>query len=345
MADNASISSLEAVDEYFDMLIKSRFIEMFGDLVVNPKHWTMKTIGDVAKVHLHYGSTASAVDYDSKIRYVRITDIGPDGKLNDDFKSPSVFDSTYLLNKGDILFARSGSVGVTCYYDEPYQSIFAGYLIRLIPDEKLINPEFAYQFTRSTYCQGILVGSKRGGVQKNVNAKQIAAIPIPLPPMELQNEFIDFVHRVDKSKAICKQIFQSLDDLVKSRFIEMFGNKNWKKDTLESLLLPGAGLPYGIVQPGDEYDGGTPIIRPVDIIGGTADICKLKHTDPQISEAYKRTILNGNEILVTVRATIGRTMITDERYKGMNVTRGVAVIRYNPEKINGHFLNEYLNSF
>ena len=38
-------------------------------------------------------------------------------------------------------------------------------------------------------------------------------------------------------------------------------------------------------------------------------------------------------------------MITDERYKGMNVTRGVAVIRYNPEKINGHFLNEYLNSF
>ena len=192
---------------------------MFGDLEINSKHWTMKTIGDVAKIHLHYGSTASAIDYDSKIRYVRITDIDSDGKLNDDFKSPSVFDSSYLLNKGDILFARSGSVGVTYYYDEPYQSIFAGYLIRFIPDKTIINPEFAYQFTRSAFCQAILIGSKRGGVQKNINAKQISSISIPLPPMNLQNDFIEFVHEIDKSKAICKQIFQSFDNLVKSRFI------------------------------------------------------------------------------------------------------------------------------
>lgn len=194
------INELETQTALLDQLVKSRFIELFGDLDSNSKHWVMKTIGDVAKVPLHYGSTASAIDYDEEVRYVRITDIGPDGKLNDDFKSPSTYDSSYLLNKGDVLFARSGSVGVTYYFDESYKSIFAGYLIRFIPDDKKINPEFAYQFTRSAYCQGILVGSKRGGVQKNVNAKQLSAIPIPLPPMELQNEFIEFVHQVDKSK-------------------------------------------------------------------------------------------------------------------------------------------------
>ena len=180
--------------------VKSRFIEMFGNLDINDKQWKMSTIGESAKVPLHYGSTASAVDYDSETRYVRITDIGSDGKLNDDFKSPSTYDSSYLLNKGDILFARSGSVGVTYLFDEDYKSIFAGYLIRFIPDDEKLDPEFTYQFTRSSYCQGILVGSKRGGVQKNVNAKQLSAIPIPLPPMDLQKEFVDFVHQVDKSK-------------------------------------------------------------------------------------------------------------------------------------------------
>ncbi len=162
----------------------------------------MSTIGRSASVPLHYGSTASAIDYDSETRYVRITDIDSDGKLNDDFKSPSSYDSSYLLNKGDILFARSGSVGVTYLFNEDYKSIFAGYLIRFIPDREKLDPEFAYQFTRSSYCQGILVGSKRGGVQKNVNAKQLGSIPIPLPPMDLQKEFVNFVHQVDKSRFV-----------------------------------------------------------------------------------------------------------------------------------------------
>lgn len=175
---------------------------MFGNIDINDKHWKMSTIGNSAQTPLHYGSTASAVDYDYKTRYVRITDIGPDGKLNDDFKSPSSYESNYLLNKGDLLFARSGSVGVTYLFDEDYKSIFAGYLIRFIPDKEKLDPEFVYHFTRSSYCQRMLIGSKRGGVQKNVNAKQISEIPIPLPPMDLQKEFVYFVHQVDKSKFV-----------------------------------------------------------------------------------------------------------------------------------------------
>ncbi len=197
--DKSRVVAQKAADRY-DQLVKSRFVEMFGNLDINDKHWTMSTIGNVAKVPLHYGSTASAIDYNSEIRYVRITDISSDGGLNDDFKSPSEFDAGYLLNKGDILFARSGSIGTTYIFDEDYKSIFAGYLIRFVPDEKIIDPEFAYQFTRSAYCQGILIGSKRGGVQKNVNAKQLSSIPIPLPPMDLQKEFVVFVHQVDKSR-------------------------------------------------------------------------------------------------------------------------------------------------
>ena len=201
--------------QLFDDLVKSRFIELFGDLKTNSKHWELKKLSEVAEMPLHYGSTASAIDYDGVVRYVRITDIGTNGKLNDDFKSPSEFDEKYLINKGDILFARSGSIGLTYEYSEDYRSIFAGYLIRFIPNKKKLNPTFVYYFTRTDYCQSILLGSKRGGVQKNVNAKQLGDIVIPIPPMDLQESFVAFVEQVDKSKF---EVVQSLLRL-KSKYI------------------------------------------------------------------------------------------------------------------------------
>ena len=173
---------------------------MFGNLELNDKGWDLKKLSDVAVVPLHYGSTASAVDYDGKIRYIRITDIESSGTLNNDFKSPSEFNEKYLLNKGDILFARSGSVGLTYEFNENYESLFAGYLIRFVPDPAKLNSTFVYYFTKTDHCQSILIGSKRGGVQKNVNAKQLGEIIIPVPPLDLQEKFVNFVKQVDKSK-------------------------------------------------------------------------------------------------------------------------------------------------
>ncbi|WP_400223731.1 restriction endonuclease subunit S, partial [Methanomethylophilus alvi] len=71
-----------------------------------------------------------------------------------------------------------------------------------IPNKKKLNPTFVYYFTRTDYCQSILLGSKRGGVQKNVNAKQLGDIVIPIPPMDLQESFVAFVEQVDKSKFV-----------------------------------------------------------------------------------------------------------------------------------------------
>lgn len=91
------------------MLVKSQFIEMFGDPAKNDKGWKQTTLKEVAKGKLSYGSGASAVEYDGETRYIRITDITDNGELSEDRKSPSVVDEKYLLHDGDILFARSGA--------------------------------------------------------------------------------------------------------------------------------------------------------------------------------------------------------------------------------------------
>ena len=86
------------------------------------------------------------------------------------------------------------------------------------------------------------------------------------------------------------------------------------------------------------------ILRPVDMVDGKISIFSIKYIDRSIGDGFKKTELTGDELLITVRGTTGITALTDERFVGMNVTRGIAVIRYDRCKINPVYLNAYLNT-
>lgn len=132
--------------------------------------------------------------------------------------------------------------------------------------------------------------------------------------------------------------------LVKSKFVEMFGNEDYPHQELISLIREGAGLSYGIVQPGDDGTGDMGVLRPVDFVDGKIDTASIKYIDRTIGEGFKKTELYGDELLITVRGTTGITALTDIRFNGMNVTRGIAVVRYDRDKINPVYLNSYLKT-
>ena len=178
---------------------------MFGDPDHNEKQWDISTIADISEGDLSYGSGSSAIDFDGNIRYIRITDITESGALNDDVVSPSDSDDKYRLHEGDVLFARSGATaGKTfLYHDEYGPAIYAGYLIRSIPKATVVNPYYLYYFTKSDYYESFLLQVQRGAAQPNINAKQYGSLKICVPPIELQNQFADFVKQVDKSKFTC----------------------------------------------------------------------------------------------------------------------------------------------
>jgi type I restriction enzyme S subunit len=144
---------------------------------------------------------------------------------------------------------------------------------------------------------------------------------------------------------IRKQQLFELDNLIKSFFYELFGlQEKCDEKPLIDIIVEGAGLSYGIVQPGEDVGTGVGIIRPIDIKDGEISYDDIKRVPPHIEEPYKRTRLSGNEILITVRGSTGDTALTDERCQGMNVTRGIAVIRQNDEIVNRVYLNQYLRS-
>ena len=150
----AIVSELDKINELirlkkeqlkdFDNLAQSLFYEMFGDPVENEKGWEVKKIKDIATEKLSYGSGASAVPFNKSVRYIRITDINEYGELKDEKVSPNIYDEKYLLAEGDILFARSGAtVGKTYLHKQnEIPCIYAGYLIRLRPNELLVLPNY-----------------------------------------------------------------------------------------------------------------------------------------------------------------------------------------------------------
>ena len=198
---------------------------MFGDPVFNEMRWRRCKLKDISIEKLAYGSGASAIDF-SGLRYIRITDIDECGNLKLDKKSPSHYDEKYLLNTGDILFARSGAtVGKTFLYSkEKYgPALYAGYLIRLIPNLSLVNPVFVYHFTNTKFYNDFIAKVQNTVAQPNINAKQYSELDFILPPLSLQNEFADFVAQVDKSQLAIQKSLEELETLKKSLMQEYFG--------------------------------------------------------------------------------------------------------------------------
>ena len=131
---------------------------------------------------------------------------------------------------------------------------------------------------------------------------------------------------------------------VQSQFIEKIGDsrsnpKGWDIYTLRELVVPSCPISYGIVQPGEDIEeGGVPIVRPVDLDDTHWVTAKgLKRTTKEISDAYRRTILDGNELLLCVRGTTGLVGLATEELKGCNVTRGITPLSFN-ERVDRVFM-------
>ncbi len=209
-----------------DDLVKARFVEMFGDPVVNQFGWAQTSLRDVAQGKLSYGSGASAIDFDGSIRYVRITDINETGELDSDSKSPDKYDDKYLLHDGDILFARSGAtVGKTFRYNQEKHGkcIYAGYLIRLVPDISKVLPDYVYWYTKTSYYSSFVEKVQRAVAQPNINAQEYGSLTICVPPLDVQERFVGFIKQVDKSKSVIQKSLEETQLLIDSLMQEYFG--------------------------------------------------------------------------------------------------------------------------
>ena len=187
-----------------DVLIKARFVELFGDPIKNPKGWEIVTIGDVV-TEVRYGTSKPAVE-GGKYPYLRMNNLTADGHLDlNDLKYIDIPDDEIekcVVRKGDILFNRTNSielVGKTAVFDLPEDMVIAGYIIRVRLNERIL-PEVFSQYMNLEALKDILRSMAKGAVnQANINAQELQSIKVYIPDMGLQKQFIEMKEQVDKS--------------------------------------------------------------------------------------------------------------------------------------------------
>lgn len=209
--------------------------------------------------------------------------------------------------------------------------------------EPKINAKYLYYALKSQ--QSELMKIRSGACMPNIKKNDLGKFEI-IYDADINEQFktIKVLDTVSLMIVVCQKQLQKLDELVKSRFVELFGDGNHPHIALIDLIIEGAGLSYGIVQPGDDGTGDMGVLRPVDMVDGKISTASIKYIDRSIGDGFKKTELYGDELLITVRGTTGITALTDIRFNGMNVTRGIAVVRYDRNKINPVYLNAYLNT-
>ena len=186
-----------------------------------PSHWLCAPMKYFLKENMTYGANESAESDDrSYPRYIRITDITDDGDLRDEtFKSLSPEKAKdYMLNPGDILFARSGAtVGKTYLYRGGFDACYAGYLIRARCGEKLL-PEFLFLYTQTSMYEAWKNSVYIQATIPNIGADKYSELRVLVPPIEEQREIIEAANKKCESiNNLQRELKAQIEDLYKYR--------------------------------------------------------------------------------------------------------------------------------
>lgn len=219
-------------------LLKSVFLDMFGDPVTNPKDWDVKPLGELLAEPPRIGTTTPASD-DGAHRVVRVGEIGGQdvalercGRVSLDNKASD----RYGLVPGDFLLARAigseshlGKASIFQGAEEPV--FFDSHVMRLRFDPEALAPEVFRWWLRSQGGRHLFM--KQAGktaVQFNVNAKQIARVEIPQPDQKAQQRFLSVVDRVARSSAALRKSAADADDLFGSLSQQFFAPRGGASD-------------------------------------------------------------------------------------------------------------------
>ncbi len=214
-----------------DALAQSLFYDYFGDIYHNPKKWVSTTLGDVAEKISNGANTKIELDTykDKGIAFFRCQNVWRnrldmsdivfvDEETNAKMKSSILKHNDLLVTKIGRLFTENSSLGRVALYDgEDGAANLSGNLsfIRLKP---IVAPKFILYILISDYFRDYVRNTTSGGIDKRaLNNSQLKALPIYLPPLELQEKFAERIEQIEAQKKTVEETIANLQTLLDSR--------------------------------------------------------------------------------------------------------------------------------
>jgi type I restriction enzyme S subunit len=329
--------------------------------------WKEKKLGDCLLAHPDYGINAPAVPYSSHLpTYLRITDISEEGHFlarNKVSVEKEVSENNYL-QRGDIVIARTGaSVGKSYEYrTEDGELVFAGFLIRVRPDENKLNAELLFQYLSSQkYWSWVSFTSMRSG-QPGINGNEYASLPIPLPKsLPEQQKIASCLSSLDglitaenqklealkaHKKGLMQQLFPAEGEKVpRLRFAEFRDSGEWELLEIKNKVESISGYPFSGSNISED-NSGVPLLRGINITEGyirhNIDIDRYFLGDVQNLKKFK---LETNDLVIGMDGSkVGKNsaLITNEDAGSLLIQR-VARLRSKQDGIM-QFIFQQINS-
>ena len=208
--------------EQLDLLIKSRFVEMFGDNKY--KNVTMKEVTLIITDGTHqppkFEKTGIPFIFVSNITNNELT------YNAEKFINEETYQELYKrtpIEIGDCLLSSVGSYGHCAVVKKDKKFLFQRHISYLKPNKTIVNSYFLQNAILSKKVQWQIETAVKGIAQKTLNLSDIKKLLLPLPPLALQDQFAAFVEEVEKEKATVKQSLEWLNTLKASLMQDYFG--------------------------------------------------------------------------------------------------------------------------
>ena len=209
-----------------DNLIKARFVELFGDMILNPNGWEKVLLGEACDVR---DGTHDSPKYFPK-GYPLVTSKNVTGGKIDFTDCSLICEEDYnkinqrsKVDLGDILMPMIGTVGNPVIVDIDAEFAIKNVALIKFRDNSTVINVFVKALLESDYFDRSVISKVRGGTQKFISLGDIRKLEICLPPMDVQEQFSDFVKQVNKSKVAVQKALDETQLLFDSLMQEYFG--------------------------------------------------------------------------------------------------------------------------
>ena len=259
---------------------------------------------------------------------------------------------SYILEDGDLLMSHINSVQylgrTVLYHKQENEKIIHGMnLLAMKANRDILNPAYAQYYFRSIpFRAQIHQITKKSVNQASFTVSDLKKIPIQVPSLLEQCNAVETLDRVNKLLELHQQQLQKLDELVKARFVEMFGDEsnpyNFPIVSIEDVASVQVGV---VIKPAQYYtdaDHGIKTFRSLNI-----GPMHIKDTDwvyfsEEGNRKNQKSVLNENDLVIVRSGAPGTACVITKEYAGCNAV-DIIIARPDLGKVNPYYLCQYTN--
>jgi len=257
------------------------------------------------------------------------------------------------LKNGDLLITKDGTIGkvalVNNLEDDKKATLNSGIFV-VRPLRNNFSTKFYFWLLQSNVFKEFVDFNKTGSTIVHLYQDTFVNFEYASPELVDQIQIANFLdHETTKIDSLIEkqqQLIQLLKEKrqavishavtkglnpnvpMKDSGVEWLGEvpEHWQFPRLKQLIQYGSSISYGIVQPGDALDEGVPFIQTTNISKGSFELEDFQKTSVSIESNYPRSRLEGGEVILGIRASIGAAFVVPMSFKGVNLSRGIARI-------------------